>query len=190
MSKNQLLLLSRSDIKYVKKWTHGGSSALKKRKTKRPLVPGKVTHAIFKSSIARGKLSLLAHEAFISALIKQLSRKYFVRVQQYVNVGNHIHIKAKFKDVVHFQNFLRVFAALTARRILGAKKSKKIGKFWDNLVFTRVLTSSFEELGLRGYFKANALEAFFGKEAREQYLLEWRGYLRNLKVKRANEDSG
>lgn len=190
MSKSQLFLLSKSDIKYVRRWAHGGASSANKRKTRRPLIPGKSTHVIFKSSVAKGKLSLLAHSAFIDALINKLSRKYFVQIQEYVNVGNHIHMKSKFKDVARFQNFLRVFAALVARKVSGAKKTKKIGKFWDGLVFTRVLTSSFEDLGLRGYFKANELEVKEGKAVREKYLTEWRQHLRNLRNGHLPVESG
>lgn len=176
MPTNQLSLLSKSDVKYAKNWSHGGSLRLNKRKVKRPLIPGKSTHVIFKSSLANGSKSLKAHQCFISKLIMRLSRKYFVRVQRYVNVGNHIHFKVKFKDVGCFQNFMRVFAALTARHIMKAKKSHPTGKFWDHLVFTRVLTSRFEELVLHGYFSANVHEVEFGQDAREQKLEEWRGF--------------
>lgn len=100
-------------------------------------------------------------------------------------MGNHLHLKVKFKDRRRFQQFLKSFSALLAREITGAKKGNPFGKFWDGLVFTRILMSSFEELGLKGYFTGNHIQKEIGYKQREEYLKRWNRFLYRLKRKRA-----
>jgi hypothetical protein len=100
-------------------------------------------------------------------------------------MGNHLHLKVKFKDKKRFQNFLKTFPALLARRITGAHRGTKFGKFWDGLVYTRVLRSKFEELGLRGYFEGNHIQLELVYKAREAYLAKFNRYLYRLKSTRA-----
>lgn len=184
-SRFQLNLLSKSDLRYVKTWSHGGQKFNKRRKIKRPLVAGKSTHVIFKSAKAKGRLSLLTHKLFVNSLLRKLARKYFVTIQDSINMGNHLHLKVKFKDAERFRNFMRVFAALTARQVTGARKGVRFGRFWDGLVFTRVIHSKFDELQLNGYLAANLHERDCGVGAREHVLDEFNQFLRKLKGVRA-----
>lgn len=82
--------------------------------------------------------------------------------------------------------FLKSFAATLARAITGAKKGNKFGKFWDGLVYTRVLTSKFEELGLKGYFEANHKEREYGLKEREMFLKRFNQWLYRLRRIKAN----
>lgn len=168
----QLSLDSKKELRTFKKLTHGGLQRKSKRKTARPLVPGKLTHVVFKSSKAKGSLSFYKNKLLVKYLLKQRSQKYFIEILDFVNMGNHLHLKVRFKNTVYFKNFLRTFSALLARKITKARKGFKFGKFWDHLVFTRVLTSSFEMLGLKVYFEANRIERVSGYEARKEYLKE------------------
>lgn len=102
----------------------------------------------------------------VDRILKSQSRKHFVKVCEYVNVGNHLHLKIKARTRPSFQAFLISTTALIARAITGAKKGQAKGRFWDALAFTRVLTTRFEEWGLAKYFDANAFEAKFGHEIR------------------------
>lgn len=183
-NKNQFSLLSKQELRYVKSWSHGGFS--KRRKIKRPLIANKTTHLVFKSVKAKGTLSFLSHDIFLKKLIANLARRHFVTVQQLVNMGNHIHLKVKFKNVENFQNFMRTFAALSARHITRARRGRAFGKFWDGLAFTRVLHSRLEELQLNGYLFANVTERDCGgKGPREFVLDELNLFLKRLKSVRA-----
>jgi len=185
MQSNQLELISKKELRYVKAWSHGGVALHKRRKIKRPLIPKKITHVVLKSSKAKGLLSFYSHRVLVHQLLHRLARKYFVNLQDYVNMGNHLHLKVKFNDPKEFQNFIRVFCALLSREITGAKKGKPFGQFWDGLAFTRVLHSSFEEFQLRGYFEGNHRERELGFQARSDFLRGWNAFIRKMKKTKA-----
>lgn len=178
-------LLAKEELKRFKRFTHGGVSLKKRRKVKRPLIPGATTHVVLKSSKARGPLSFLKNDIIVRDLLKERSRKFFVEIVSFVNMGNHLHLKVRFKDSRRFQNFLRTFAGLLARKLTNAHRGTVFGKFWDGLVYTRVLTSKIEEFGLRAYFDANAIEKLKGFTARESHLEKWNRYIYRLKATRA-----
>jgi REP element-mobilizing transposase RayT len=181
----QMNLLSKEELRYVKSWSHGGSKIKLRRKIKRPLVANLPIHVVFKSSKARGSLSFYKHKQLVARLLQQRAKKYFVEVKQFVNMGNHLHLCVKFKNRELFQNFLRTFAALLARKITGASRAKGFGRFWDGLVFTRVLHSSLEVLGLKGYFEGNHRQRELGPQERQQYLAGFNSFLKSLKSVRA-----
>lgn len=178
-------LLPQNELKSFKSWTHGGVSLKKRRKIKRPLAPNVPTHLVLKSRKARGELSFIKNKKIVEDLLKQKSRKFFVEVLDFVNMGNHLHLKVRFKDPKKFQQFLKSFTALLARKITGAKKGKKFGKFWDGLAFTRVITSKFEEMQLTGYFECNHIEREVGQKQRDFYLTRFNQFLYRLKQTRA-----
>lgn len=184
-SKLQLSLTEPSDLKYIKRRTHGGVSLKKRRKIRRPLVPGAITHVVLKSSKAKGNLSFYKHKILVHSLMKEKAKKFFIEVHDFVNMGNHLHIKVRFKDRHRFQKFLKSFTALLARKITGARKGHKFGRFWDGLVYTRVLLTKIEELGLKAYFEGNHLERELGYAERDQYLKRWNQFLYRLKATRA-----
>ena len=115
------------------------------------------------------------NKKIVHAIIKRQARKFFVQIRNYVNVGNHLHIEVKISARKEFQKFLKSITCLIARRVTGAKKGHKFGRFWDHLAFTRVLSSYFELEILRRYFHANFIEAEVGPEARQYYLSCWYG---------------
>lgn len=149
-------------------------------------MPGRLTHVVFKSSKARGELSFYRHKTLINALLRERSKKFFVEVKDFVNMGNHLHLKVQFKDAQRFQNFLRTFSGLLARKLTRAHRGSRLGhKFWDGLVYTRVLFSRLEELGLKIYFSGNQIERDLGYKERNEYLRQWNLYLYKLKATRA-----
>jgi hypothetical protein len=180
-------LIPKEQLCYVKSWSHGGQSLKKRRKRSRPLIPNKVTHVVFKSSKAKGILSFYSQKLKVKKRLFERAKKYHIIIQDWVNVGNHLHLKVKFKDPDRFKNFLRTFAALLARDITNANKSNPFGKFWDGLVFTRVLHSSFEELGLKGYFEGNHRQREMGYSERNRYLKQFNQFLNDLKSTKAAE---
>lgn len=181
----QQTLMSKNDLRYVKALSHGGSPLRKRRKVARPLVPGAIHHLVLKSSKARGELGFYKNRKLVAKLLLERSRRHFVEILQWVNVGNHLHLKVRFKNREQFQNFLRTFTALLARKLTGARRNHSFGRFWDALAFTRILTSKYEELGLRGYFSANLKESEHGKEARDFYQKKFNRFLYRLRQRRA-----
>lgn len=182
----QLDLLSKDALRYAKSWSHGGQALKKRRKVARPLVPGKITHVVFKSSKATGKMSFLTHSQKVGARLRERAKRFHIKIHDWVNMGNHLHLKISCSDTYGLKMFLRTFAGLLARDLTGANKTTgKFGKFWDGLVYTRVLHSAFEELGLKGYFEANHRQREMGPLVRESYLAQWNRYLQRLRSVRA-----
>lgn len=185
MYSTQKTFIPKSELRSFKKLTHGGMNLKKRRKVKRPLIPGAVTHTVMKSSKAEGSRSFYKNKVLVRSLLQKTAKKYFIDIQDFVNMGNHLHVKAKFKDPKRFQNFLRVFSGLLARKLSGAEKGKAFGKFWDGLAYTRVLLSRIEELGLKVYFEGNHRERELGRGEREFYLKSWNRFLYRLRATRA-----
>jgi REP element-mobilizing transposase RayT len=179
----------RAKLKGVKPWSFGGLSLRKRRKTKRPLIEGRWTHLVLKSSRARGDWSLLkrCNRLHAEELLRQVSRRFYVQVKagSFVNMGNHLHLVVRFNDRQQFGKFLKSFSAQLARRVTGARRGQPRGRFWDGIPFTRVLRTSFEELQLRGYLRANLIERSFSQAKREEYLEIWNSYIHKLKSVRA-----
>lgn len=181
----QLCLTPQNDLRTIKKATHGGVSLKKRRKLARPLIPGCVTHVVFKSSKAKGNLSFYTHKKVVADLLKSKSKKFFIEILDWVNMGNHLHLKVRFKDKKRFGQFLKSFSSLVARSITKAKKGNPFGKFWDGLVYTRVLLTKLEELGLKGYFEGNHRERELGYKQREEYLKRFNQFLYRLRQTKA-----
>lgn len=181
----QFEFLPKKDLRAIKKASHGGMSLKKRRKTARPLIPGCVTHVVFKSSKAKGSLSFYTHKKLVAELLKSKSKKFFIEVLDFVNMGNHLHLKVRFKDKKRFAQFLKSFTSLLARSITKAKKGMPFGRFWDGLVYTRVLLTKIEELGLRGYFEGNHRERELGYKQREEYLKRFNQFIYRLKQTKA-----
>jgi REP element-mobilizing transposase RayT len=161
-----------------------------KRKEYRPLSEKKWIHLTLKSEKAKGSWSFLTpkNRQIIRKILTEKSKKWGVQITEVVNVGNHLHIKLKFKYREGFQNFLRSTTAQIARKITNAKKGNKLkapsenqNKFWQGLAFTRVLKTSFEELQLKGYFKANRKQAKQGEKAREEFLNKFNEWIYKMR---------
>ena len=181
----QLSLIKKTNLRTIKVCTHGGVSLKKRRKTARPLIPGLITHVVFKSSKAKGGLSFYKHKRLVTKLLNEKKKKFFIEILDWVNMGNHLHLKVRFKDRTRFAQFLKSFTALLARQITGAKRGNKFGKFWDGLVYTRVLLTKLEEYGLRGYFEANHRQREYGYTERATFLKHFNQKIYKLKQIRA-----
>lgn len=185
----QLNLIPQSDLRAIKARSFGGTSLKKRRKVARPLREGLIHHVVFKSRKAQGALLFYKHKHVVKRLLDERKKKFFVEVLDFVNMGNHLHLKVRFKDKKRFQNFLRTFAAILARKITGAHRSnsfkKTHGRFWDGMVFTRILISKFEELGLKGYFEGNHRQRELGYHERELFLTRWNQFIYRLRQRRA-----
>jgi REP element-mobilizing transposase RayT len=120
---------------------HGGQTKTGQRKTSRPLEPSLPLYLVLRSSRARGNWSLKrpATETRVKETLRTLAQRHKIKVFEFVNGGDQLHLLMRAKSRPGFQAFLRAFAGLTARAVTGAKKGKPAGKFWDGLTFSRVV---------------------------------------------------
>src|SRR4051794_8972480 len=121
---------------------HGGDTRKGQRKIERPIATKKSMHVILRSSVARGRYSLLQtqHARFIEKILVSKGRKHGVRIEQQANSGNHLHLLVRAQTRTGFQNCLRDVTGKIAQKITGAKKGNAFGKrFWDVLAFSRLV---------------------------------------------------
>jgi REP element-mobilizing transposase RayT len=127
--------------------THGGDLAKGKRKTARPVDPKQALHVVMRSSQARGELSMLHPRNYqhVHDFTHQIAKRLGVKIYQFSNVGNHLHLLIRFSSRALLKSFLRQIAGGIAMIITGAKKGNALVQnkshrgFWDQLVFTRII---------------------------------------------------
>lgn len=167
----QLTMFKTLGLKSVKNSrAHGGGLNAGRRKEMRPLDRRKTIHVTMRSSKARGPLSLRNRQnfLFIAKMIRAKVQKFHVKVGCWANVGNHLHLEVKIQSRKEFGQFLKSLTGLIARHVSGARKGKKFGKFWDDLVYTRVLSSRKEELSLQKYILLNQVEGADSSRSRAE----------------------
>lgn len=166
----------------LKRTTHGGANTRGRRKEYRPLSAKKWTHLILKSDKAKGAYNLLTprNQIFIADLLKRKAKQFGIVIQCEANVGNHLHLKLRFKTRDGFQNFLRAITTQIARFVTGARRGKPFGRFWEGLAYTRVVKTAKEELQLRGYIQANQIEAASSKTSRTKWLGQFNSWVQSL----------
>jgi len=179
----QLSLLPKLQKKRYSRYHHGGESGRGRRKLERPLSSKRWIHLVLKSDKAKGRLSLLTatNQIYVRRLIYAKGKQFGIAIADYANVGNHLHLKIRCTSRVAFQRFLRSVTTQIARKVTGARRGKKFGRFWQHLAYTRVLQSALEELRLKGYFVANRREAIGGPAARAASLKQFNAWVRGLR---------
>jgi REP element-mobilizing transposase RayT len=132
-----------------------------RRKAARPHSARTPLHVTFRSSKARGGLSFLhpAHAQRIKARTQAAAKRFQVRVHQFANVGNHLHLLIEGRTRDGIKHFLRTMGAQVATVVTGARKGRPFGKFWDDLVFSRVVARGRDFLNTRWYILLNFLAA-------------------------------
>ena len=140
---------------------HGGRDAPRKAKTLRPFRAKQPMHLVFRASRARGAWSFLRkrNREGIEALLERCAKRFSVRVLGEANVGNHIHLLVQARRKSDLQNFLRVFAQGVVFLVTGARKGRPVGKFWDALVFSRVVRWGREYSTMLRYIDKNRWES-------------------------------
>ena len=93
----------------------------------------------------------------------RLPTKHGVRIYRFVNVGNHLHLLIGARKRAAFQNFLREISGRIAALVTGSRKAHPIGekgrRFWDHLVYTRIVSWGRELKAVTTYFIKNIFEA-------------------------------
>jgi REP element-mobilizing transposase RayT len=150
-----------------------GGDTRGRRKSFRPLDRKRPLHITLKSSLARGRMSLLSHKLEVAEILREKSQQYQIKLHRTENMGNHIHILVSFKSRETIQKFLRVIAGLIARVVTKAKRGQAFGKrFWDHLAHTRIITGRKDFARIHHYLDKNEVEREVGEQGRrtlEQY---------------------
>jgi hypothetical protein len=135
---------------HARRLIHGSDTRKGKRKLARPIDPKRPMHLVLRSERAKGPWSMLrvANERAIERIIWRAAAENRVRIYRYANSGNHLHLLVRAKTRRGFQDFARTIGALVARAVTGAKKGNPSGKFWDGLLYSRIV-----EWG-KAYFEA------------------------------------
>lgn len=141
----------------------GGSHLKSHPKGQRAVPLDRPLHLVMRSRLANGKSSFrqkyFAERIF--GIIQKQCERFNVRLYQYGNGGNHIHLMVMPRSRRGYCGFIRAITGLIARLILRAQKSQpKNLKFWDARPFSRVVVwgKDFRQLGQ--YLIQNTLEAF------------------------------
>ena len=132
-----------------------------KRKIARPFDPRRPLHVVFRSTRARGEWSLLRprHRHSVERTLDSTAEACGIRIHRFVNVGNHLHLLLSAPNRMAIRSFLRRFAGEVAMRVTGASKLNAIGRFWDALVYTRVVSWGREFDTVMRYLVKNVFEA-------------------------------
>ena len=154
---------------------YGGNTGRGKRKTARPFDPKRPLHVVLRSSRATKQWSMLKprHRAWIEDMLKRCSKQYGIKIHRFVNVGNHLHLLLSADGRSHecaksqrytraradLAAFLRHFAGSIAFHITGASKSNPVGRFWDELVYSRIVSLGREFETVMRYLIKNIFEA-------------------------------
>ena len=127
---------------------HGGGLRVGKRKIARPFDHSRCMVVVFSSSRAKGVWSLLRpnNKTRVEKTIESCARRYQIKIYRFDNMGSQLHllIKTKSKDYwqakCEFQSFIRQVPGEIAFQIMKAKKTKAMGRFWDHLTYSRIVS--------------------------------------------------
>jgi len=154
---------------------HGGILSVNKRRGRRSLATKESIHVTLRSEIATGDRSLLRHKDIIIAVMTKAQTLFRVKVYRFAICSNHIHLLIRGKNRTEIQNFFRVFAGQIAQAILkrfprtreeikkleasqkGCTKNRR--KFWQFLIYSRLITWGREFTRVVNYLVQNTLEA-------------------------------
>ncbi len=106
----------------------GGSKFRGNPKGKRPFSKKHHIHIVLKSSFAVGANSFLAvrHREYVNRIVRSLAAKSGIRLYDFVNVGNHLHLMVKASHRSALSKFLRSLSGILPRRILNAQKGRPL----------------------------------------------------------------
>lgn len=138
----------------------GGSYLRGNAKVKRPITTKKPMHLTMHSTLARGPYSLFKFGEAIERLVYKQARKAGVKIYQYANGGNHLHMVILPLSRAAFHKFVRAIAGLIARIVTGAQRGASRNlRFWSARPFTRIVEWGRDYKGVCEYLVQNTLEA-------------------------------
>ena len=96
---------------------------------------------------------------YVDELTRRVALKCKVKIYRFANVGNHLHLPVKTPTKAAFRNFLRELAGQIAILVTGACKGNPVGKFWDPLAYSRVVSWKLDFKTVERYIIKNLFEA-------------------------------
>ncbi len=143
---------------------HGGSTEFGtqgRRKGARPHNPSLPLHVTLHSTRARGAWSLLnpKHRYHLEHLARTLAKRFGVKIYRYVNVGNHLHLVLLAPTTGARARYFKALSGLAARMVTGSRKGVAVGRFWDTLIFSRVVSWGRDYTNVCNYILKNAFES-------------------------------
>jgi hypothetical protein len=148
---------------------HGGDVRRGQRKLERPVSTRRPMHVVLKSQRAAGTWSLRRHDRMVREVLRRMARRFEIRIYDYANVGSHLHLVLRARRREAFQGFLRSFAGVVARRVMGAARGRPSGRFFDGLAWSRVVSWGRDYWGLRHYVFRNQIEGDRGPRIRQAF---------------------
>jgi hypothetical protein len=147
---------------------HGGTVRVGRRKIERPVSTRRPMHVVLRSERAHGNWSLSRHRGQIRAALGACAKRNGLKIDDFANVGTHLHLLVRARQREAFQAFLRSFAGIVARIVTGARRNRPIlgGAFWTTLAWSRVVQWGSDYFGVRHYIFRNRVEASDGKAIR------------------------
>lgn len=96
------------------------------------------------------------HRSKITSMIYFYAQRFKIEVYRASNVGNHLHLLVRAQERKHLADYLRVLAGRVAVTVTGAQKAvKRVGKFWDNLYWSRMVSWGRDFFQVREYLVHN-----------------------------------
>src|SRR6266478_5398921 len=145
---------------------HGGAVRRGRRKLERPVSMRRPMHVVMTSQRARGPWSLRKHERAVRDALRAMAGRFGIRIYDFANVGTHLHLLVRARRREAFQGFLRSFAGLVARRVTGARRGQRVGRFFSGLAWSRVVSWGRDYVGVRHYIFRNEIEGTEGPRIR------------------------
>ena len=162
----QLSIFDRPAQVELARTQHGGDVRRGQRKLERPVSTRRPMHVVLTSQRAR---SLRKHDRVVREVLRRMARRFQIRIYDLANVGSHLHLVLRARRREAFQGFLRSFAGIVARRVMGAERGRRTGRFFDGLAWTRVINWGRDYWGVRHYVFRNQLEGEQGPRIRQAF---------------------
>ena len=160
----------KSDSKH--RFCHGGTlRQLRAGRGMRPLSSKEPIHVVFKVNRLRLRFGLRSSQSqkLVFQIVRQYSKKFFVRIDQISLQRDHCHLLVRATRRTHFHHFFRVTAGQIAQRfekegllrVTGTPKTKpkKGTGLWKHRPFSRVVRGWRACKIVRDYIRLNELEA-------------------------------
>lgn len=107
---------------FSSKLAFGGSALTSHPKTARPIATQSALHLVLRSTQATGARSFLKRAREVEKLVKQQATRVGIRVYDFANAGNHLHMVVRVPSRRIYRRFVRAVTGLLARKTLGKER--------------------------------------------------------------------
>lgn len=135
----------------------GGAEQRHHAKGPRPFSPKASLHIVLRSARRGPVLQRQARK--VQSFSFELAKRLGVRIYEYGNAGNHLHLLVLAPTRKALNAFLRGLAGTLARIAGGGKKGSPVGDpFWLGRPYTRIVSWGREFHSVKNYVVVNAME--------------------------------